>query len=705
MHVPSSSERAAKWVAHELGARYEGQVGELPTYYLVSVPAGGDGFAKRRDTDENDLLMAAFKSQKQKHHASMSRRDSGHVYWDLVLRIERLAARKRVKRVLPLTLRGADGTILLNDTENMLGIRDPGFDKQWHLVNQGTRGHDINVTGVWRQGITGKGSTVAILDDGLDYDNRDLESNFYAAGSYDFNDHVSLPKPKLSDDTHGTRCAGQIAASKNDLCGIGIAYGAKVAGIRILSGEITDADEAAALNYKFQENDIYSCSWGPPDDGQAMEGPRGILADAFINGITNGRGGKGSIFVFATGNGAPFGDNCNFDGYTNSIYTITIGAIDHLDQHPYYSETCSAQMVYTTDVGKDACSESHGGTSAAAPTAAGIFALVLSVRPDLTWRDLQHLCVQTAVPVHVEDSDWKLLPSQRLYSHKFGYGKLDAYAIVEAAKTHQLVNEQTMIHALAFSEQTTGGKDIPDSSGLKERRALNTTIRITPDMVRQANLKQLEHVVVTVNIEHERRGDLVITLRSPHQVESELATQRPLDESKDGIRDWKFMSVKHWQEDPIGDWTLLVYDVSHPEARGKMLNWTLTLYGEAGDAQKVTLKSQLRSEALSMPEPIPSRPTRIRAKHTSSSSGLATATASASASAAISEKAKTAEYRPLNGAVGLWIHKRRRQVQWWLEQEKEEHSMSFVFSVGDLSDEFMSDDENEQQQQQQQQQQ
>lgn len=122
-------------------------------------------------------------------------------------------------------------------------------------------------------------------------------------------------------------------------------------GVRILSGEITDADEAAALNYKYQENDIFSCSWGPPDNGETMEAPEGILADAFLNGIENGRGGKGSIYVFATGNGAVSGDNCNFDGYTNSIYTITVGAIDHNNAHPPYSESCSAQMVVTYSSG------------------------------------------------------------------------------------------------------------------------------------------------------------------------------------------------------------------------------------------------------------------------------------------------------------------------------------------------------------------
>lgn len=155
----------------------------------------------------------------------------------------------------------------------------------------------------------------------------------------------------MQDDTHGTRCAGEIAAVKNNVCGLGIAYDSKVSGIRILSGEITEADEAAALNYEYQKNHIYSCSWGPPDLGEVAEAPEGILLDAIKNGIENGRNGTGSIYVFASGNGGANDDNCNFDGYTNSIYTITVGAVDKMGNHPYYSEKCAAQLVVTYSSG------------------------------------------------------------------------------------------------------------------------------------------------------------------------------------------------------------------------------------------------------------------------------------------------------------------------------------------------------------------
>lgn len=158
----------------------------------------------------------------------------------------------------------------------------------------------------------------------------------------------------LGDDHHGTRCAGQIAAGKNDVCGVGIAHGSRVAGVRILSGPISDVDEAAALNYAYQNTSIYSCSWGPPDDGRSMDAPNYLIEKALVNGVNNGRSGKGSVFVFASGNGARWGDQCNFDGYTNSIYSITVAAIDHMDLHPPYSESCAANMVvaYSSGSGK-----------------------------------------------------------------------------------------------------------------------------------------------------------------------------------------------------------------------------------------------------------------------------------------------------------------------------------------------------------------
>ncbi len=44
-------------------------------------------------------------------------------------------------------------------------------------------------------------------------------------------------------------------------------------GIRVLDGLITDELESKAYHVGFDRNDIYSCSWGPTDDGKTIEGP------------------------------------------------------------------------------------------------------------------------------------------------------------------------------------------------------------------------------------------------------------------------------------------------------------------------------------------------------------------------------------------------------------------------------------------------
>ena len=68
---------------------------------------------------------------------------------------------------------------------------------------------------------------------------------------------------------------------------------------------------------------------------------------AMKNAVETGRDGKGTIYVFASGNGGRNGDNCNFDGYANSIYTVSIGSINHQGKLPSYSEQCASHLAVT----------------------------------------------------------------------------------------------------------------------------------------------------------------------------------------------------------------------------------------------------------------------------------------------------------------------------------------------------------------------
>lgn len=188
-------------------------------------------------------------------------------------------------------------------------------------------------------------------------------------------------------------------------------------------------------------------------------------------------------------------------------------------------------------MGVNSCYANHGGTSAAAPLAAGIFALVLSVRPDLTWRDLQYLVLDTAVPVNEDDLDWKQTVIGKRFNHKYGYGKLDAWAIVQAAKNFKSVKPQ----AWYKSPVLVVNHVIPE--GMK---GLQAQLQVSAEDIRNANLERLEHVTVTMNAKHDKRGEMSVDLISPSGVVSHIATQRKFDRSKEGYNDWTFMSVKHW---------------------------------------------------------------------------------------------------------------------------------------------------------------
>lgn len=549
-------------VANAVGAKCEGSIGELPDHYTFSTLKS-----------ESQLLQDTLSDlKKRRRKRDLSSTGAGSLdKREALLEGIRWSEKQRLKPRLvkripppPTLLDRRQGPppeepsptpeeqqaaqVRLNEVMETLKITDPIFQDQWHLLNTREVGHDMNVTGVWLSGTTGKGSISAIIDDGLDMYSDDLKDNYYAEGSHDFNDEGEEPRPRLFDDKHGTRCAGEVAAVKNNVCGVGMAYDSKVAGIRILSKVISDEDEAVAVNYGFKETQIYSCSWGPPDDGQTMETPGILIQRAMANGVERGRDSLGSVFVFAAGNGAASEDNCNFDGYTNSIYSITVGAIDRDGNHPYYSESCSAVMVvtyssggtdaiHTTDVGENKCYTGHGGTSAAGPLHVGTIALALSIRPDLNWRDLQYISMESAIPIHEDDGSWQETKIGKKFSHMYGYGKVDTWKFVEVAKDWKSVKRQAWYHSPWLSVQ----HPIPEGA-----QGLISTFEVTEDIMKEANLERLEHVTVTMNVNHTKRGDLSVELKSPESVVSHLSTTRSMDATAEGYNDWTFMSVAHW---------------------------------------------------------------------------------------------------------------------------------------------------------------
>uniref|UniRef100_A0A9L0SZM5 furin n=1 Tax=Equus caballus TaxID=9796 RepID=A0A9L0SZM5_HORSE len=400
---------------------------------------------------------------------------------------------------------------------------DPKFPQQWYL--SGITQRDLNVKDAWAQGYTGRGIVVSILDDGIEKNHPDLAGNYDPGASFDVNDQDPDPQPRytqMNDNRHGTRCAGEVAAvANNGVCGVGVAYNARIGGVRMLDGEVTDAVEARSLGLNPNHIHIYSASWGPEDDGKTVDGPARLAEEAFFRGVSQGRGGLGSIFVWASGNGGREHDSCNCDGYTNSIYTLSISSATQLGNVPWYSEACSSTLattyssgnqnekqIVTTDL-RQKCTESHTGTSASAPLAAGIIALTLEANKNLTWRDMQHLVVQTSKPAHLNANDWATNGVGRKVSHSYGYGLLDAGAMVALAQNWTTVAPQ--------------------------------------------------------------RKCIIDILTEP----------KPHDYSADGFNDWAFMTTHSWDEDPSGEWVLEIENTSEANNYGTLTKFTLVLYGTA----------------------------------------------------------------------------------------------------------------------------
>ncbi|MBN3326312.1 NEC1 convertase, partial [Atractosteus spatula] len=668
VEIPGGLE-AARAIAEELDYELVRQIGALENHYLF----------------------------KHKSHPKRSRRSAEHISKRLsederVSWAEQQYGKQRRKRV-------ALGACADCSVEKLFD--DPMWNQQWYLQDTRTSPSlpklDLHVIPVWKKGITGKGVVITVLDDGLEWNHTDIYPNYDPEASYDFNDNDPDPFPRYdstNENKHGTRCAGEIAMqADNDKCGVGVAYSSKVGGIRMLDGIVTDAIEASSIGFNPEHVDIYSASWGPNDDGKTVEGPGRLAQKAFEYGIQKGRGGKGSIFVWASGNGGRQGDNCDCDGYTDSIYTISISSASQQGLSPWYAEKCSSTLATAYSSGDytdqritsadlhDQCTETHTGTSASAPLAAGIFALALEANylfmqrtPDLTWRDLQHLVVWTSEydPL-ANNPGWKKNGAGLMVNSRFGFGLLNAKALVDLSDpqvwTHVPEKKQCIVKDETFEPRSSlpnlpsvtvtvhrNNRDKPVSGGSTwsalarcnpeqlSTPAVNLRtfrhVDLVVDMARQRPdrslrlclfwseplsappyswmmcsdclsdggpilvlkaageiaieiptkacagqenfIKSLEHVQMEASIDYTRRGDLHITLTSPSGTSTVLLAERERDTSSRGFRNWDFMSVHTWGEDPAGTWTLKIADMSgRMENEGRIVSWKLILHGTA----------------------------------------------------------------------------------------------------------------------------
>ncbi|XP_028930614.1 proprotein convertase subtilisin/kexin type 7 isoform X3 [Ornithorhynchus anatinus] len=516
-------------LARAAGLVNAGRIGELRGHYLFTQPAG-----PREDGQEE-------------------------------------AARRRAEEVLAghEAVRWHAEQRLLKRAKRGLHFNDPKFPQQWHLNNRRSPGRDINVTGVWERNVTGRGVTVVVVDDGVEHTIQDIQPNYSPEGSYDLNSNDPDPMPHPDEENgnhHGTRCAGEIAAvPNNSFCAVGVAFGSRIAGIRVLDGPLTDSMEAVAFNKHYQINDIYSCSWGPDDDGKTVDGPHQLGKAALQHGVMAGRHGFGSIFVVASGNGGQHSDNCNYDGYANSIYTITIG-----DHRLGPAEGYRLHGGPHGDVGGGPAGRRHDGLDAAGAALS----------------DVERCAAHHRLHSH------QVRGPPRQLGHQPGRFQPQPPARLRPA---QRLEARQCRQASYVSPVLREAKVIPLAP-----RSLEVVWNVSHADLALSGLRTLEHVAVTVTISHPRRGSLDLRLSCPSGMLSLIGAPRSLDSDPGGFDDWTFSTVRCWGEGAQGQYRLSVRDVGDRESRvGILERWQLTLYGSAWNPQEVEERRRLLEDAMS----------------------------------------------------------------------------------------------------------
>lgn len=477
----------------------------------------------------------------------------------------------------------------------VLDLGDPLRQDQWYLT--GIPGQPEVVHANVQTALTGKGVLIAIVDDGVDTRHEDLEGNMS-----DLNHSYRTSEYSFDDAKHGTACAGIIAAKGSNGVGIrGVAPDASIAAYNALRVP-SISNLADALVRNAEQVSISNNSWGDFNGWGEPFRLRPLLEEALIDGVTRGRNGLGTIYVFAAGNGAASEendkvvDNVNYSGLVNNRYTIPVCAVTEDGRRPEYSEVGATLIVcapsnggrfgiLTTDVsggagynpemfGDDDSEDRNytrffGGTSAAAPIVSGVAALMLEANPRLGWRDVRAILAKSAEVVDPTHPDWAFNGAGLPVNHHYGFGLVNASAAVDLAESWNNYSGEVVID--------TGTVEVAEAIPDMDDTGLVVQVSVNEDV-------DIEFVEVFFDApSHTRLGDMDIQLISPSGTVSRLATRH--DQLFSGYfryENWRFGSMRHLDESSQGNWTLVVRDLVHGEL-GTLNAWRLRITGHTRD--------------------------------------------------------------------------------------------------------------------------
>ncbi|MFO0601347.1 MAG: S8 family serine peptidase [Myxococcaceae bacterium] len=476
-------------------------------------------------------------------------------------------------------------------------MADPYFSEQWHLANAAQEG--INVQATWTAGVKGEGVKVAVVDEGVDLNHEDLHQNVATGQNQDYLGNAPV---RLAE--HGTCVAGLVAARDLNGKGVrGVAPRAQIRSFNVLQ-DLTSANEYDSMTRAKDVVGISNNSWGDAYDSTGLV----TFADPlWMNGVregaTQGRGGKGVVYFWASGNGADPADgpvdDSNFDSQANSRYVIAVGGLGRDGHRPSYAEGGANVLIVAPTEGDDFValtttditgaagynaggdpnehrdpnySSTMNGTSGSTPVAAGVGALVLQVRPELGYRDVRRVLALSARQCDPTNAGWATNGAGLHVNHEYGFGVVDANAAVALARTIVPVGPELTFEAPVAMPNLA----IPDNTGT----AVTSNVNVS-----NSGIGHVEVMEIELTITHARSGDLEVVLsRSGGGVNDVLHPTHGCfnpDTNQMTCNDldaFVFTTVRHLDEPADGTWTLTVKD-KRTGTTGTLVSWKLRIYG------------------------------------------------------------------------------------------------------------------------------
>lgn len=516
---------------------------------------------------------------------------------------------------------------------------DPIFGQQWHFNYLG------DIQKIWEE-YTGVDVHVGVYDDGVQTTHPDLDFNYDASREvFVDGQQLSALQPILDflGGAHGTSVAGLIAAERNGLDTVGVAYDANITGVPIFSG-------AANINGNFEgflqaldqasNFDIISNSWGAtPFFYQTANDYNDRMNDHWLAAVEDGRDELGTIIVKAAGN-----DNlsANGDRADTTRATIIVGAYDATGDASWYSSFGANLLVsapssgdrrgfldpptmpidpglVTTDLVGDQgynlngeffvpsdYTDQFGGTSGATPIVSGVVALMLDANANLGWRDVQSILAYSArevgsgvggAPTTSEEHTWFYNGADNWnggglhFSFDYGFGSVDAYNAVRMAEVWSL-----------FAAPQVSANETSVSSSTASEITLNDLTNTDIKFNFGGNAFDVEYVNIELNVAHsgtspavfldlfggigalgdKTLADLTFTLISPDGTEITIADfdeDYMFDDATLGVN-LKLGAQAFRGEDANGTWTLRISDAWFGNAPGTLTSATVTLHGK-----------------------------------------------------------------------------------------------------------------------------